>query len=112
MKTAGPAFFVVFLSSLLLVVSCGKKGPPLAPMNMAPEAPKTVTARRLGDTVYIQMTVPDHSISGRGSFSVDHIDVYAATIPDGVDRSSPAPATPNSLTACRRPIFVIRKPKP
>ena len=47
------------LAVLALGAACGKKAPPLAPLNMAPEAPKAVTTRRLGDTVYLQMTVPD-----------------------------------------------------
>lgn len=68
---------------LALCAACGKKGPPLAPLNMAPEAPQKVTARRLGDTVYLQLTVPDKSMTGRGAFSVDHIDVYAVTLAPG-----------------------------
>lgn len=78
---------LVFPSSLLLLVSssaCGKKAPPLAPLNLAPEAPKAVTLRRLGDSVYLQLTVPEKSMSGRGAFSVDHVDVYAATVAPGM----------------------------
>ncbi len=60
---------------------------------MAPEAPKLATARRLGDTVYIQMTVPDHGMTGRGPFSVDHIDVYAITVAPG----KPIPANRDFL---------------
>lgn len=77
-------FLVGFLSSLLPALSsCGKKAPPLAPQSLSPEAPRTVAARRIGDTVYVQMTVPDKSATGRGPFSVDHIDVYAVTIAPG-----------------------------
>ena len=64
---------------------CGKKGPPLAPLNVAPEAPQAVAARRLGDTVYIQFKVPEKSLLGTGPYSVDHLEVYAATLaPDAV----------------------------
>ena len=62
---------------------CGKKGPPLAPLNLAPEAPQGLVGRRLGDTVYLQMRVPAKSASGTGPFSVDHLDVYAVTIAPG-----------------------------
>src|SRR5438067_10665591 len=80
----GGRALLVFPSSLLLVFfACGKKAPPLAPLNMAPEAPRAVTARRLGDTVYMQIAVPDKNMAGRGPFSIDHLDIYAVTIAPG-----------------------------
>jgi hypothetical protein len=82
-----PFRFSVFclLSSVFLSVlpGCGKKGPPLAPLNLAPEAPGTVVARRLGDSVYLQMKVPAKSSSGTGPYSIDRIDVYAVTLAPG-----------------------------
>ena len=75
--------FSVFLLLTSVFQGCGKKGPPLAPLNFAPGAPQAVTARRLADTVYIQLTVPDKSMSGQGEFSVDHLDVYAVTVAPG-----------------------------
>jgi hypothetical protein len=66
-----------------LFQGCGKKGPPLAPLNMAPAPPQAVTARRLGDTVYVQLTVPDRGMAGRGPFSIDHVTVYAMTVAPG-----------------------------
>jgi hypothetical protein len=68
---------------LVSVAACGKKGPPLAPLNMAPVAPSTIVARRLGDTVYLQMTVPASGAVPKGPFSIDHIDVYAVTLAAG-----------------------------
>jgi hypothetical protein len=95
---------VVRLAGVLLLSSiapgCGKKGPPLAPLNMAPEAPQAVTARRLGDTVYVQLTVPAKSLSGSGPFSIDHLEVYAATL-------APGAAAPNRDFL--RPQFVVMK---
>jgi hypothetical protein len=88
---------VLVLSS----AACGKKGPPLAPLNMAPGAPAAATARRLGDTVYLHLNVPDKSVSGRGAFSVDHLDVYAVTIPPGTK----VPITREFL----KPDYVIAK---
>ena len=80
--------FSVFclLSSVFLlssVLACGKKGPPLAPLNIAPEAPGTIVARRLGDTVYLEMKVPAKSAAGTGPYSIDHLDVYAVTLAPG-----------------------------
>lgn len=71
------------LASLALLGGCGKKGPPLAPLNMAPEAPGSVEARRLGDTVYLQMQVPAKNAGGTGPYSIDRIDVYAVTLAPG-----------------------------
>ncbi len=81
----GTQSLLVFSSSLLVFFfsACGKKGAPLAPLNLAPEAPQAVTARRLGNDVYLRMIVPDKSMTGRGAFSVDHIDVYAVTVAPG-----------------------------
>ncbi len=73
----------VFVLSCSVFPGCGKKGPPLAPLNLAPETPQEATARRLGDTVYIRMRVPAKSSTGRGAFSVDRLEVYAATIAPG-----------------------------
>ncbi len=84
-----------------LLLSCGKKGPPLAPLNMAPEPPGTVTARRLGDAVYLQMKVPAKNASGIGSYSIDHIDVYAVTLAPGAN----VPANRDLL----KPEYVIAK---
>ena len=77
---------LVALSVLLLpfsVLACGKKGPPLAPLSIAPEAPQAVSGRRLGDTIYVQLTVPAKNVGGTGAFSVDHLDVYAVTLAPG-----------------------------
>ncbi|HET7698154.1 MAG TPA: hypothetical protein VFK57_20735 [Vicinamibacterales bacterium] len=95
---------LVVLSIFLLplaAVGCGKKGPPLAPLSPAPEAPQAVAARRLGDTVYIQLTVPAKHVSGSGPYSVDHLEVYAATIAGG------AAAPPNRELL--KPAFLIAK---
>jgi len=66
-----------------LAASCGKRGAPLPPLNLAPAAPDAVVARRLGDSVYLQMKVPAKSTSGLGPYSIDRIDVYAVTLAPG-----------------------------
>ena len=81
--------FLTALAAVALCAACGKKGPPLAPLSLAPEPPQAVSARRLGDTVYLQLTVPAKHASGTGPYSVDRLEVYAATLAPG------APAPPN-----------------
>ena len=73
---------------IVFAAACGKKGPPLAPLNMGPEAPQALTARRLADTIYLQFKVPAKSAVGPGPYSVDHLDVYAVTLAPGM--ASPA----------------------
>jgi hypothetical protein len=50
---------------------------------MAPEAPGTIVARRLGDTVYIQMKVPAKGVAGPGPYSIDRLEVHAVTLAPG-----------------------------
>jgi hypothetical protein len=92
----------VLLPSLLLS-ACGKKGAPLAPLNLAPEMPQQATARRLGDTVYIQMKVPAKNAIGRGAFSVSHLDVYAAT-------TAPGAGLPKNTDLVKPPQLVTKIP--
>lgn len=95
----------VYLWPMLLALigagACGKKGPPLAPLNMGPDAPQAVTARRLGESVYLTMTVPAKSAAGSGPFSVDHLEVYAVTLAPGTNQ----PANRDLL----KPQYVIAK---
>jgi hypothetical protein len=76
-------FFCVLLWLPLALAGCGKKGPPLAPLNLVPEPAAGVTARRLGSTVYLQMTVPAKNANGPGPVAVDHLEVYAVTAAPG-----------------------------
>ncbi|HEY2431185.1 MAG TPA: hypothetical protein VGI12_00830 [Vicinamibacterales bacterium] len=99
MRNPGFRLFGAALAVLALGAGCGKKGAPRAPLNLAPEAPRSVTSRRLGDTVYLQMIVPDKAMNGRGEFSVDHVDVYAVTVAPG----TPTPPTRNFI----KPAHVI-----
>jgi hypothetical protein len=67
----------------LAVIGCGKKGPPRAPLNLVPEPAGSVTARRLGSTVYLQMAVPLKNANGPGPVAVDHLEIYAVTAAPG-----------------------------
>jgi hypothetical protein len=96
-----PVSLAVFLLPSSVFLGCGKKGPPLAPLNMGPEAPKDVSGRRLGDTVYLQMIVPSKNLAGVGPYSVDRLEVYAVTIPPG----SPFPPNRDVL----KPAHMIAK---
>ena len=68
---------------MVLAAACGKKGPPLAPLNMAPEPPQGVSVRRVGDTMYLHLTVPKKSAVGDAPASVAYLEVYAVTLGAG-----------------------------
>jgi hypothetical protein len=93
----------VFLLLSFFFPACGKKGPPLAPLNLAPEMPQQAAARRLGNTVYIQMKVPAKNATGRGAYSVDRVEVYAAT-------TAPGAGLPKAADFVKPPQLVTKIP--
>ena len=74
--SAVSALIVVFLC-----VSCGKKGPPLAPLVKLPVPPADLAAARRGDTVDLSFTVPGVNTDGSRPANVASAEVYAITAP-------------------------------
>jgi hypothetical protein len=64
---------------VVLTVGCGKKGPPLAPIVRIPAQVDQVAARRVGNDVYVTLTVPQQNIDLTMPADVTHIDVYGYT---------------------------------
>jgi hypothetical protein len=60
-------------------VGCGKKGPPLAPYVLLPEAPTRVAAQRTGDDVYVTLTLPVQNVDKSKPADVRRVEVYAFT---------------------------------
>jgi hypothetical protein len=72
----------LLLPGLLAVgatAGCGKQGPPLAPIIRTPAAVAPFEARRLEDTVYIRVVIPDKDASGMSPADLERIEVYAYT---------------------------------
>ncbi len=69
--------------SAALASACGKKGPPLAPLNLIPEPPSGVAATRVAATVYLEMTAPAKNANGPGLPALDHVEIYAVTVGTG-----------------------------
>jgi hypothetical protein len=72
---------ILAISAVFSVVSCGKKGPPLAPLIKLPVAPPDLVAARRGDVVGVSFTVPSTNTDGTRPANVAHAEVYAITAP-------------------------------
>jgi len=71
------------LLAAVLAAACGKKGPPLAPLHLVPNAVKDVAAKRTADEVRIRFVLPSANLNGPGPVALDRVEVYAITIAPG-----------------------------
>jgi hypothetical protein len=62
-------------------VGCGRKGPPLPPLLRLPAAVGGFTAKRLGQNVVLQFTIPATNTDGGRPAELDRVEVYAHTGP-------------------------------
>lgn len=71
------------LAAALLVcaaaVSCGKKGPPLPPLQRIPAQVADLTAQRFGNAHYVWLTVPSANVDGVTPADVARVELYAIT---------------------------------
>ena len=67
--------------ALLGGTACGKKGPPLPPLNRVPAAPVDFLATRRADRVDIQLKIPDANTDGTRPANITRVDVYGYTGP-------------------------------
>jgi hypothetical protein len=94
----------------LLVAGCGKKGPPLPPLQRIPVAPPDLTVSRIDDDVFIRFAVPAVNVDGIGPADVGRVELYAVTT------DSPPPTTfdPDDLREIAALVGreVVRRPPP
>jgi hypothetical protein len=82
--------YVLAILGAVTLVACGKKGPPLAPLRLIPEAPGSVSAVRLASEAHLRFTVPSQYAGGvPGVPDLDRIEIFAVSLVPG------APAPPN-----------------
>jgi hypothetical protein len=80
---------LTLIALVWIVVACGQKGPPLAPLHLVPASVSEPTARRVGDTVRLRFVLPNRNENGPGRLELDRVEIYAMTVsPDG-DPSPP-----------------------
>ena len=64
---------------VLAASACGKKGPPLAPLIIAPARIEDLTARRSGDDVFLTFTIPRQNQDGKSPADLERVELYALT---------------------------------
>ena len=69
----------LLVALIVATVSCGKKGPPLAPFSRVPALITAVTPQRIGDDVYLTFTVPSANADGQKPATIGTVEVYAVT---------------------------------
>ncbi len=79
MTLFGRATLLVLLVGVAPLWGCGAKGPPLAPLVVAPVPVTELAVRRLGDEVYVGFTLPTRNRDGTEPADLVRVDVYAMT---------------------------------
>src|SRR5688572_7457640 len=90
-----------------LAASCGKKGPPLLPYIRQAAAAEVTSALRIGDDVYVTVSVPTANVDGSAPASVQHIEVWGAT-----SATPPSPFQFTTVGSLVATIPVARYPDP
>ena len=78
----------------VVAAGCGKKGAPLAPLNLVPGPPVEVVVRRAGPEAHLDFVLPAGNGNGPGPSVLDRAQIYAVTLLPGM----PAPANRELLT--------------
>jgi hypothetical protein len=70
---------VLAIVTVAASIACGKKGPPLAPIVHVPVAAADFSARRVGDTVHLQFTIPVANTDGSRPADIRSVTIYGFT---------------------------------
>ena len=70
---------LAFVPALMCAVSCGKKGPPLAPLLRVPARGDEVRLRRLGNDVTVGFRIPDKNTDGSSPANLEKMELRALT---------------------------------
>jgi len=89
-------------------IACGRKGPPLPPLHLVPNAPANLSVARVGSEAQLRFDVPSTNQNGPGAVAIDRVEVFAATVAAGAVR----PANRELLTTKYRIATVAVKPPP
>jgi hypothetical protein len=67
------------LTAIVVGAACGKRGAPIPPNVRIPAAVATIAAARLGNDVYVTLTVPSTNIDESMPIDIQRVDVYGYT---------------------------------
>lgn len=87
----------VVLAFGILTPGCGKKGPPLAPLRIAPAPVTELSARRMADRVVLRFSLPERNDNNSTPVDLERVDVYALSVQKAAD----APDGPDFLEQAR-----------
>ncbi|MBI4887730.1 MAG: fibronectin type III domain-containing protein [Acidobacteria bacterium] len=79
MTSGRRAAWLLALAAAAAGGACGKRGTPIAPPVRMPAPVDTIAASRLGDDIYITLTVPATNIDKSIPIDIERIDVYGYT---------------------------------
>jgi len=82
---------------LLLLIGCGKEGPPLPPEIRVAERTTDLTAFQEGDDAVLQWSYPSLTTSGDSLTAIEAIQVWRATLPAGQEPPPPVSAQDRQL---------------
>jgi hypothetical protein len=93
---------------------CGKKGAPLAPFVRIPAGIEMITASRLGNDVYVTLTVPTTNIDKSLPIDITRIDVYGYTgrMPPSAARWAELGSVVASIPVVPPPVDADNRPLP
>lgn len=78
---------LVRFASLVLLVSlvaaCGRRGDPLAPLHLVPDAPAGASVRRLAGDVHLRFVLPAKNLRAEGRVDLARVEIYAVTAAPG-----------------------------
>jgi len=83
--------------ALVLLVGCGKEGPPLPPEIRVAERTTNLTAFQEGDDAVLRWSYPSLTTDGSGLTDVEAIQVWRATLPEGQEPPPPVSAQDRQL---------------
>ncbi|MFN3413652.1 MAG: hypothetical protein ACK42L_06285, partial [Thermoanaerobaculum sp.] len=80
-----------FLVLMVVLVACGRKGPPLPPLREVPETTTDLVASQEENEVVLRWSYPSLTRSGQPLRDLEAVDVWRADLPPGQEKSLEGP---------------------